>query len=731
MRLRRRVLPTGGFWLVVALGFLVGSGAARGESAAVGLQVTVSRNSDTIPLHEVFELTFRHEGDYANPFFDVDIEVTFRSPGGREVRVGGFHYGSSEPPAIRMVKDRRGRPRPQYVFQKHDLWKARFAPSEMGVWRYAYVFSNVKGQRATGEGSFRSVRGRNPRHGFLRRHPTNPFRWVFDDGTPFFPVGLQECLGDNSGTGSVLDTMSLEGPFRTDRTNLVELLPGPLYVRGPSSNPQNADVYFRRYRRAGFNLLRLSQRNCSYDLYRDLDHYLVQEAVMTDELLRKARTYGFRIMYGLFGYQKVFNDHPEDAEGMAKVRRFVKYSVDRWGAYVDLWQFLNEQKAADEWYAQMIPYLRSVDPYQHPITTSWERPQLPGIDVNAPHWYQNENELESDLVTASRAKKWKAFGKPVIVGEQGNWVDPKKPRPPGVGGVWDVGSARRMRIRLWSALFNEIAFIFWNTSYARDGHYMNIWLGPREREYVRALQDFAGRLDAEVRMVPVEVSLPAEVRAYGLASARRAAVYLHHFSEHRTPVQGLTVTLEVPLAAKGYWYAPTDASILGVFEVPAGRGTFQAPPFVVDLALLITPEGAPDIDRDGLPNHRDPDDDNDGVPDAEDAFPLEPEEWADADHDLIGDNLDADDDGDGRGDDQNANGVPDHQELDFDGDGVPRARAVPWDAFPLDPKEWRDTDGDGLGDNADTDDDGDGWSDLEEGRAGTDLLDPLNFPPGD
>lgn len=109
-------------------------------------------------------------------------------------------------------------------------------------------------------------------------------------------------------------------------------------------------------------------------------------------------------MYGLFGYQNVFNDHPDDAEGMAKIKRFIKYSVDRWGAYVDVWEFLNEQKAADGWYAQMTPYLRSIDPYGHPITTSWERPELPGIEVNAPHWYGNEDERQSDAVTESRAK---------------------------------------------------------------------------------------------------------------------------------------------------------------------------------------------------------------------------------------------------------------------------------------------------------------------------------------
>lgn len=448
---------------------------------------------------------------------------------------------------------------------------------------------------------------------------------------------------------------------------------------------------------------------------------------MTDELLRHVRKYGYRVMYGLFGYQKVFNDHPEDAEAMAKIKRFIKYSVDRWGAYVDVWEFLNEQKAADGWYAAMTPYLHSIDPYGHPITTSWERPELPGIEVNAPHWYGNEDERQSDVVTESRAKGWKKHNLPVIVGEQGNSAG-RKDRAPGVGGVWDAGSARRMRLRLWTAMFNEISFIFWNTSYARDGHFMNIWLGPQEREYVRALQDFSYRLDADVRMAAVHVSDPDQVRAWGLRSARQSAVYLHHFKDHQSVCSHLQVTVDVPMDAEAYWYRPETAAIVRAGPVAAGRHELTAPDFTVDLALLVTVNGPPDIDGDGTANDLDADDDNDGVSDDQDAFPLEPEEWADRDHDLIGDNLDADIDGDGRGDDRNANDTPDYEEMDLDGDGVPKANAVPWDAFPTDPKEQRDSDGDGIGDNADPDDDGDGFSDEEERQAQTNPLDPVSFP---
>ena len=57
---------------------------------------------------------------------------------------------------------------------------------------------------------------------------------------------------------------------------------------------------------------------------------------------------------------------------------------------------------------------------------------------------------------------------------------------------------------------------------------------------------------------------------------------------------------------------------------------------------------------------------------------------------------------------------------DADGDGVLDDR----DAFPNDANEWNDTDGDGIGDNTDTDDDGDGLPDAWEREYALDPLDP-------
>ena len=70
------------------------------------------------------------------------------------------------------------------------------------------------------------------------------------------------------------------------------------------------------------------------------------------------------------------------------------------------------------------------------------------------------------------------------------------------------------------------------------------------------------------------------------------------------------------------------------------------------------------------------DDDGDSVTDTNDAFPLDSTESVDTDHDGIGNNADTDD----------------------DGDGCRRFQR----RFPTeDPTEWADVNGDGLGDNKD------------------------------
>ena len=163
-------------------------------------------------------------------------------------------------------------------------------------------------------------------------------------------------------------------------------------------------------------------------------------------------------------------------------------------------------------------------------------------------------------------------------------------------------------------------------------------------------------------------------------------------------------------------------------------------------------------DSDGSANDVDADHDGDGIPNVNDRFPFSASEYSDVDMDGFSDSVDqfpnnstesADTDGDGLGNnidrDDDDDGILDVDEfllgtdplvvdiydytsnkVDSDKDGVVDAL----DVFPIDPTETVDTDGDGIGNNLDSDDDNDGLSDNSEHGgvdnlgSGTDPLDP-------
>jgi Ca2+-binding EF-hand superfamily protein len=131
-----------------------------------------------------------------------------------------------------------------------------------------------------------------------------------------------------------------------------------------------------------------------------------------------------------------------------------------------------------------------------------------------------------------------------------------------------------------------------------------------------------------------------------------------------------------------------------------------------------------DYDGDGTDDSME-DSDGDGVNDAEDDFPNDANESTDTDGDGVGDNSDVFPNDANESSDLDGDGIGDNSDDDADGDGTPNnVDAFPLtdssndadndgvandlDQFPNDPNEYFDSDGDGVGDNADTDDDGDG-----------------------
>ncbi len=140
--------------------------------------------------------------------------------------------------------------------------------------------------------------------------------------------------------------------------------------------------------------------------------------------------------------------------------------------------------------------------------------------------------------------------------------------------------------------------------------------------------------------------------------------------------------------------ALTETQYINGIGFPFSIETSNGAQTIADEAAFQAAINSCDTDADGTPNYQDTDDDGDGI--------------ADTDEDTNGDGMETNDDTDG-------DGVPNYQDTDDDGDGVDTAdEDVNGDGDATND----DTDGDGTPNYQDTDDDGDGVPTADEDTNG-------------
>ena len=173
--------------------------------------------------------------------------------------------------------------------------------------------------------------------------------------------------------------------------------------------------------------------------------------------------------------------------------------------------------------------------------------------------------------------------------------------------------------------------------------------------------------------------------------------------EDNNPVEGLSITLVRENQTLSSLLS--DENGQGSFAIPLGTIVVRISGgqyYPVEFTIVVDEDG---IDDGSLPG----DADGDGVGDVLDAFPNDPNEWTDTDDDNIGNNADTDDDSDGLLDTEEIASNPQTNplEADTDGDGYcdgairVQSVCIEGDVFPTDSSEWKDSDGDGIGDNSD------------------------------
>ncbi len=409
-----------------AIAVLTLSSAAFCGPDAVSLRSTrplampeVAPSDARVPRFGKFELTVRLSGTWDNPFNEeqIDVAAEFLAPSGTRVRLPAFFYQAYE---RRLVEDaevltRVGEP----------VWKVRYAAGEVGVHTYTVV-AESGGRAVRSElGSFSCTPSDD--EGFVRIARANPLYFEFDSGHCYFPIGENMCW------------------------------PGP-------AGTYDYDEWCAKLHQAGGNYVRLWA--CAWTRLgletaaRDrpdwgLGKINLENAWRVDYVVELGRRLGIRQMFCLeaqnwFRRGRGWESNPynaavggpcespgsflTDPTAKALFKRRLRYIVARW-AYspaIFSWQLWNEVSAMDDydsrnaaaWHAEMSRYLRSIDPYDHLICTSYGNTDgdpavdgLPEIDFVQTHSY-GRTDL-AGTVAEWAPKLTAAYGKPYFVGECG------------------------------------------------------------------------------------------------------------------------------------------------------------------------------------------------------------------------------------------------------------------------------------------------------------------------
>ncbi|MDE3091136.1 MAG: DUF5060 domain-containing protein, partial [Chloroflexota bacterium] len=190
----------------------------------------VTPGATSVPRYGIFEQRFSwSSAAYTNPWEQVQLTMMLNAPSGKSAKIGGFYYAPNE-------------------------WRARFSPNEIGVWAWQATITDGN-KKEESKGSFTVVASNAP--GFARVNPNNKFRWVLDDGSPYYPIGIGDCILSKDPAVSPLNNMGFDG--------------GPVTESNREGQRTDLDTYLKAYSAAGINLFRWSVDNCAFGLYKTID----------------------------------------------------------------------------------------------------------------------------------------------------------------------------------------------------------------------------------------------------------------------------------------------------------------------------------------------------------------------------------------------------------------------------------------------------------------------------
>lgn len=450
-------------------------GAAVSAEAADIAEVQLA--SDHVALDGRVEARIDLAGQYTNPFDPGEIRVDARIalPNGETREVPAFWNRDT----TRSLEDGRE----VIAATGPGFFQIRYAPEQEGAHELTIVAADGQGQSTSAMMRFEVGPGKG--RGFVRVDPTDTRALVYEDGTPYVPVGANVCWSNEASAGLDMEA----------------------YLEAIAGGGGTWSRLWMTHFGEGWTLEWGEDHPTGY--YEGLGRYSLEVASRLDRVFEAAESLGIAIQLVLWQHSQLeadmwssWDENPYNAANGGPAensraffehptavdlsRRRLRYLVARYAAYRSLfaWEIMNEMDGSkvvidvvSSWCEARARDLRAMDPHRHLVTTSLMlRPYLvrpeayasDAYDISQAHAYGGS----FGFAIPRDADALAAFGKPAVFGEFGldflGEVEQRDPR----GVHLAEGSWIALASGYWSG-----AMSWWWDSYLRPNDLFDVQAG--------------------------------------------------------------------------------------------------------------------------------------------------------------------------------------------------------------------------------------------------------------
>ena len=545
-------------------------------------------------LFGLAELEIETDGVVANPFdpAQIDLSVRFTAPSGTTVLVPAFSYQDFDAATLRV----KGTP----------VWRTRFTPTEAGQWRAQAELSSPK---LSSQSLSFAVAADPSAHGFVRINKQNPHYMAFDDGTFYFPIGLNLGWSNQPNLGVLKDYERWLDRLSANGGNVGRVWMSA-WAFGIEWNDTGLGDYSGR----------------------------MKQAWLLDQVFRMAEQRGVYIMLTLLNHgafsttvNPEWNDNPynaanggplkeprlfvRNAQARELFKRRVRYIAARWGYSPNLfaWEWWNEvswtpidDSSLKPWVTEMTAAIQQYDPNRHLVSLSyagagsstalWNMPELSFVQL---HDYSG-NDPAKLLPLQNQVMALKYPDKPFLLAEYGYSSDGASALP--------GRDAIQFHNGLWAAPFSGMSstamYWWWDTLVDPQ----NLWGEYKGIATFLKDENLAALAPAKAQLAPAGASVlllqsPDRALAWLRSDAYDVAPASKAYDKARQAGQGDGWVYEPPALANlqltitgladgdytARWFAPKTAAWLDeqAVQVRDGTATLAVPSFSQDLAVKI------------------------------------------------------------------------------------------------------------------------------------------------